>query len=608
MIPPLVAPRTVVTPTPVLPADGSPVLVPQQGVSLSPTQVVAPVGSEVIMIATVINQKGSTLPGERVEWTIAQGGVGQFVSPGQRSALDVVDLLRGLPQKVNNTYVVNSTVTFDTAVDRGTLNPADRVPIRSGQAWVTVSSPVEGSTFVTAFAPAVKGWDQRQQTGSIYWIDAAWTFPAPVIGAAGSRQTLDTTLRRQTDGGPLPGWIVRYEIAGGPDAGFGPDGSPTIEVISNEGGQAPVEIFQKVATTGTNVVNVQVLRPAGMGGPSRRVAVGGGATSATWTGSEVSLRVSGPAQAGVGSIATYRIEVSNPATSAIQNVMVSDQVPPGLLFLNSNPAAGNSPSGQEWQIGDLGPQQTRTIEVNLRVEQPGTFSYCAGATTASGLTAKGCATTTAAGSQFDVAIRGPAAAEVGTDASFTIEVTNRGDAAASGVVVSDRFDAGLQHEAATSPIQADLGQIGPRETRRIAVTFHVVAAGLLCQEVTVTGDAGLRGDARSCLNARDRAAVAPPPQSPPFAAPPTSQPGPPATVPPGAGPPSAGPPAAIEPTTPRAAAAGWRASERSHEWPRAAKARRNSPLCHYRDECRRRFAEERAARRRGRIEPGDCRR
>ncbi len=490
-------------------------MVPQQGDALGSIRV-APVNSEVIMIATVVNQQGSTLPGERVEWTIAQGGVGQFVSPGKRGALDFVDLLRGLPQKVNNTYVVNSTVTFNTAVDRGTANPADDVPIRSGQAWVTISSPVEGSTFVTAFAPAVRGWDQRQQTGTIYWIDGQWTFPPPAVNPAGARLGLTTTLNRHTDGSPLAGWIVRYEIAGGPDAGFAPDGSSAIELISSDSGQATAEIFQKSATPGSNPINIQVIRPAGSGGPARRVVVGTGSTTATWTATDISLRTTGPAQAGVGSVATYRIEVTNPAATAVHDVVVTDQVPLGLVFLNSNPAAGNSPSGQEWQIGDLGPQQTRVIEVNLRVEQAGSLSYCASVTAGSGLTAKGCATTQVGGGQFDVAVRGPAAAEVGTDASFTIEVTNRGDAAATGVLVSDRFDSGFQHAAAASPIEANLGQIGPHETRRIAVTFHVTQAGQLCQEVTVTADGGLRGESRSCLTASDRAGVAPPPAGAPI--------------------------------------------------------------------------------------------
>ena len=70
---------------PALPADGSGVvLVPQAGVSITPTMVVAPVGSEVVMVASVFDPGGNGVPRERMEWMIAAGGVGQFISPGSR--------------------------------------------------------------------------------------------------------------------------------------------------------------------------------------------------------------------------------------------------------------------------------------------------------------------------------------------------------------------------------------------------------------------------------------------------------------------------------------------------------------------------------------------
>ena len=226
--PPVVPPPVAAAPAvaPALPPEGNGiVLVPQSGVSITPTQVVAPVGSEVVMIASVMDQRGRGVGRERMEWMIAAGGVGQFVSPGGRGAWDPVNLFRGLPNKVSSTYVINSTLTSPTVLDRGTPTPLDDITIRDGQSWVSVGSPVEGTTFITAFAPDVKGWDHRQQTGTIYWIDAQWTFPAPAINPAGDRHPLTTTVARQTDATPLSGWTVRYEIVGGPEAGFAPDGS-----------------------------------------------------------------------------------------------------------------------------------------------------------------------------------------------------------------------------------------------------------------------------------------------------------------------------------------------------------------------------------------------
>ncbi len=266
--PPVVVPPPVVaapTAPPVLPPDTSGVtLIPLTGVSVSPVQVVAPVGSEVVMIASVFNPQGRGMPRQRIEWTIAGGGVGQFVSPGQRASWDLYNLARGLPKKVNSTYVINSTLTYPVDLTRGTPSPVDDIPIKTGQAWVTVSSPVEGNTFLTAYAPGVAGWDHRQQTGTIYWLDAQWTFPPPAIDAAGSRNALSTAVVRQTDGTPLAGWTVRYEVAaGGPPAGFAPDGGNVVEVTTDSTGRATAEILQHAPAPGTNTVNIQVIRPAG---------------------------------------------------------------------------------------------------------------------------------------------------------------------------------------------------------------------------------------------------------------------------------------------------------------------------------------------------------
>ena len=74
--------------TPPLPGS-LPVVAPcrrrRWGLSVSPTQTIAPVGSEVVLIASVSGNEGFLLNNERIEWMLAPDGVGQFLSPGQRS-------------------------------------------------------------------------------------------------------------------------------------------------------------------------------------------------------------------------------------------------------------------------------------------------------------------------------------------------------------------------------------------------------------------------------------------------------------------------------------------------------------------------------------------
>ncbi len=213
-------------PAPPLVASGplAPIAPAQWGISVSPSQVIAPVGSEVVMIASVCGSEGFMLTRQRVEWMLGGDGPGQFMSPGQRHPFEVLNWMHGLPKKIDNRLVINTTLASPMTLDRGTPTPTDDVLVQDGQAWVSVTSPTEGTSHVTVFAPEIPGWDRRQQTATIYWVDAQWRFPPPAITPVGSRHGLSTVVTRQSDNSPLPGWMVRYEIVSGPDAGFAPSG------------------------------------------------------------------------------------------------------------------------------------------------------------------------------------------------------------------------------------------------------------------------------------------------------------------------------------------------------------------------------------------------
>ena len=219
------------------------------------------------MIATMLGADGSLLTRQRVEWMLAADGAGVIMSPGQREPLEILNCIRGLPKKVDSRYAINNTHVWPMTLDRGTPTPTDDILVQPGQAWISVTSPTEGISRVTAFAAEVFGWDRRQQTATIYWVDAQWRFPAHEHRSRRSAErAVVTSLTRQTDSTPLAGWIVRYEITGGPEAGFAPDGTGHVDVVTNPAGEASAEMFQKQPIAGTNSVQIQIIRPAGFGG------------------------------------------------------------------------------------------------------------------------------------------------------------------------------------------------------------------------------------------------------------------------------------------------------------------------------------------------------
>ncbi len=491
---------------------------------LTPRERIAPVGSEVALLAGVVGPDRYTSTNERVEWSVAPGSVGEIVRVGEGTFCDLMLLDFTRPHKVHSTFAVTSTSRKHIRLTRGSKATDDDVLVQPGQAWITVSSATEGTSYVTAYAPSVYGWAPQRETAAIHWVDAQWTFPPPAINPAGTRHVFTTTVSRHTNQDPHVGWIVRYEIAAGPAAGFAPDGAKTVEVATNQLGQASVEIFQPQPAPGTNRIDIQVIRPATHSGPEgKRLIVGTGSTTKTWSAPQIAVRKTGPNAVAVGGTIRYVIEVSNPGDQPADGVVVADQVPEGTTVLGSRPAALTAGRQLQWQIGQLPAGQARRLEVDLRAERLGTLQSCAEAAAAGGLRTSDCATTTVTAPGIEVKVTGPAQVAVGEQARFDIVVTNRGQATASGLVVRDRFDPGLRPVPATDRIEVALpgavpGTLAPGASQPVHVTFQAVQAGQLCHTVEILGAGGVLASQQACVTAVPRGAP-PPPQPKPEAKP-----------------------------------------------------------------------------------------
>ncbi|GAB6167413.1 hypothetical protein JCM19992_34130 [Thermostilla marina] len=494
---------------------------------VTPAETAMPVGSEVVLIASVVGKDDYMVTNQRVEWTIPPESVGEFVDFAKAGLTDylVGDFTR--PRKITDRFVVTSSVRKYLQLTRGTVSPDDDVYIRPGQAWVTVTSHVEGTSVVSAYAPCVQDWQRRVQTAVIHWVDAEWMFPSPVILPAGGRGTLTTKVTHRSDGSPCSGWKVRYEITGGAAAAFGPSGGQVAEVPVDSMGQATVDVYQTQALGGTTQVRIQIIRPGdapGAGG--KQLNIGCGSTMVTWSAPQLSVRVTGPGVVGRGGSGTYTIEVSNPGDLPAQNVVLTHPVMQGAMFQASSPPAVNSGTQLQWQVGTLSAHETRNFQVTYSFPNTGALSCCAQATADGGLSAQNCTNTTVGTSQLELVVRGPDQATVGQEVTYIVELINRGQVAAPNIVVRDTFDRGLQHPAAVGGIERALpGGVNPGETKRISITFRVVEAGSWCHTVTIFSDGQAAASRQMCLTASAAPQPAQPTPSATGAAPPTPQPG-----------------------------------------------------------------------------------
>ncbi len=425
-----------------------------------PAGVLAPVGSEVVLQAGICGASGNLLTNQRVDWTIDRAGVGQFGDLGGREPLYSFSRWNAA-RLVDPWTAVSSTAAVPLRLTRGTSHPHDDVQIPRGDAWVTVTSAVEGTSRITAYTPSVGSWNRAVAT--IYWVDAQWLFPPSAVVEPGRPHVLTTTVMRRTDGAPIAGWLVRYDVAGGASLGY--EGGNSTEVPTDANGQASVEVSPVSPGGGATTVGVTIIRPA-VEGPqaSPRFKVGRASATVTWGANAA------PAQpAPFTPIPSGPPPPSSPYTPG---PVIGP--PPSTTPIEPRPALPSGPTSPDPYTPpadefSAGPPR---LELNLRRT-------------------------------------GPEQIGVGEYAGFEVTITNRGNGAARGIRVRDRFDTGLRHPAAQPNEFAveypNVRDLPPGESTTIPLTFQVVAGGTHCHEVTVTAEGAQPVSERACITARQAA-------------------------------------------------------------------------------------------------------
>lgn len=482
----------------------------RQRVVLTPHRQIAPVGSEVILIGGLCGSDGYYRMHEKLEWSLTQGSVGQFVDPG-KSAVGKLRVrghlaaLKGepLPILLSNNYALATSSKRVQVLTRGTARPSDDIFILQGQAWISVTSATEGETYVTLVAPKVDGWEQRQEMAVVHWIDGQWTLPASVHSRTIDPIALTTTINRKLTAAPVLGWIVRYEIVSG-EASF--EGSTTtVEIETNEMGEAPVRVIPTSARGGAAKVKATIIRPAGIGsGVTDRLIVGEGTADVSWSTAMLDVQLTGPEAMEVNETGVYRINVTNSGTMQADSSLVRVMIPPGVDLVSSTPAATTFGRRLDWNLGPMAPGESSSIELTYIATQPGVIRHCASAQPAGGTTIESCITTLVTADFFYIEMVGPnpdIPLLVGQNIQYQVTITNRGNQRLNDVILSDRFDAGLQHSEGPSPIERSIGALDPGESRQLGLTFQVVAPGRHCHTLEATASGTKPARASACITA-----------------------------------------------------------------------------------------------------------
>lgn len=508
---------TTLTPLPEPPKDST----DPEALQLSPGRVVAPVGTEVVLVAGLNRKRHLHEAGRPVNWILSRESVGYITEVGQD--YNYFDLVSTRDYGVQGPdFATSSTLICDKTIDRGTDLPGDDVRVLRGQTWMSVSSSSPGVSRVTALAPTFDNWPARQQTATIYWVDAQWQFPAPMVVPAGDKAVLSTTVLRQTNRQPVEGWQVQYEILNGPRAAFLVNGQPAQEGVpiktqTDANGFATAELAPLTGEAGTAQVRVTIIQPnMDPQSNAENLTLGSGVMTVTWSAPQLDLQMTGPEVANYQEQAVYNINIENRGDVAARDTRVIMDVPPGLSYVSSVPAASEYGNQLEWNIGELEARGYRQIQVTTQIVQSGIIEPRATARAQPNLQSSGSVRTQVQVDAIQLSVQGPGEVIVGQDAVFNVTIRNASDRRLTGLYLEGEYDAnGLVHEVrgrAGDYGNENFTELGPGMTETIPLRFRTETPGRFWNRVTITSsDPSVGGK-----QATTWVTVVPPPAEPTF--------------------------------------------------------------------------------------------
>jgi hypothetical protein len=189
------------------------------------------------------------------------------------------------------------------------------------------------------------------------------------------------------------------------------------------------------------------------------------------------IKQSAPDKVMIGDKVTVTVTVSNPGDGPTEPVVLRAKLSDGL----------EGEKGQEMmnEIGPLSAGETRVVKLTAKSVKGGAQTVSTTAMADGGLNSTAESTTTVSEAKLAVTLVGPKLRYLERMASYSVEVTNPGDAQATGVVVNAMLPAGFKplgqpaggkYDYATRTISWNVGTINPGEKKELS--YRVVAMQL----------------------------------------------------------------------------------------------------------------------------------
>jgi uncharacterized repeat protein (TIGR01451 family) len=195
----------------------------------------------------------------------------------------------------------------------------------------------------------------------------------------------------------------------------------------------------------------------------------------------------GPRQVRVGQPYAYQLRVTNLTDQTLTGVVLHERVPSDFK-LASNDARHEGENGQaRFDVGDLGPKQSKTFQVSGTPSKPGTLDTCLSAQYNPPTL---CSHIAVVAPAIKAVAEGPSESDVCQDLDYRYTVTNTGTGTAHNVVLQANLPEGLTTADGQRTLTAKVGELAQGQSKTVNARLRATQAGHFTSEATVRSDAG----------------------------------------------------------------------------------------------------------------------
>ena len=212
----------------------------------------------------------------------------------------------------------------------------------------------------------------------------------------------------------------------------------------------------------------------------------------TQAGSVLALDRIHPTQVRLNTEFQYQLQIRNLTSASVENVMLEENVPDGFSVASISPEPANrAGSKATWNIGTIGPRQSKTVTFTGSATRMGDLKGCANVT----FRTEFCSSIRVVEPALELVKEAPAEVLLCDPIPYRIVVRNTGSGVAEDVRIEDPLPSGVTTAEGQSTVVMNAGNLAAGQSREFTFNVRAASTGTYTNTAVATERGGQRAEA-----------------------------------------------------------------------------------------------------------------